>query len=336
MSFIDTLVNVLRTLFSGPREPARPPVTRDESLQRLTPRVLVIVYDPVVVPATGQRLSQHPLASNWNRVDDLIADFIADVQACSGGLVQYRVIERVVADHFLLTESGFRYTGETFLHALNGRVKPNEQDLANYRAIINEFNLLARVASDELDEVWLFGGPFFGFYESRMAGNRAFWCNAPPIENTDGRRFVIMGFNYERGVGEMLEDLGHRAESMMKEVYWRAHAIENLYERYVRYDKIAPGRAEMGSVHFAPNSERDYDWGNPRTVASRCDNWLHFPEFQNRVKQVNCAEWGNGDIRLHHKWWLSHLPKVAGDTNGILNNWWQYVIQCDHPIFDPA
>ena len=26
------------------------------------------------------------------------------------------------------------------------------------------------------------------------------------------RRFVIMGFSYERGVGEMLENMGHRAE----------------------------------------------------------------------------------------------------------------------------
>jgi len=28
-----------------------------------------------------------------------------------------------------------------------------------------------------------------------------------------------MGFNYERGVGEMLEDLGHRAESILSHVF---------------------------------------------------------------------------------------------------------------------
>ena len=58
----------------------------------------------------------------------------------------------------------------------------------------------------------------FGFYESRMAGPGAFWCNAPQCENTDAcrKRFVIMGFSYERGVGEMLEDLRHRAESELQ------------------------------------------------------------------------------------------------------------------------
>ncbi|MBK8430554.1 MAG: hypothetical protein IPL28_04385 [Chloroflexi bacterium] len=48
-----------------------------------------------------------------------------------------------------------------------------------------------------------------------------FWCNAPALENTNQakRRFVMMGFSYQRGVGEMLENMGHRAESIMKHVY---------------------------------------------------------------------------------------------------------------------
>ena len=39
-----------------------------------------------------------------------------------------------------------------------------------------------------------------------MGGPDAFWCNAPPLKNTEAarRRFVIMGFSYERGVGETL------------------------------------------------------------------------------------------------------------------------------------
>ena len=79
-------------------------------------------------------------------------------------------------------------------------------------------------------------------------------------------------------------------------------------------------------MHFTPNSVQDYDWGNQTVVPSRCDDWLSFPNFQGLVRQVNCADWGNGDIREHHKWWLKHLPKVAGLTNGIGNNWWSYFI----------
>jgi hypothetical protein len=79
-------------------------------------------------------------------------------------------------------------------------------------------------------------------------------------------------------------------------------------------------------VHFAPNSERDYDWGNPRPVISYCDDWMTFPELPGRARWVDCREWGGGDMRLHHLWWLSHLPRVSGETFGVSNNWWSYVI----------
>jgi hypothetical protein len=38
------------------------------------------------------------------------------------------------------------------------------------------------------------------------------------------------------------------------------------------------------------------------------------------------ADWGNGDMRGHHLWWLSHLPKAEGETDGVANNWWTYVV----------
>jgi len=48
--------------------------------------------------------------------------------------------------------------------------------------------------------------------------------------------------------------------------------------------------------------------------------------FKEDVRQVNADEWGNGDTRILHKWWLRHLPKVAGRTSGVANNWWQYIM----------
>ena len=143
------------------------------------------------------------------------------------------------------------------------------------------------------------------------------------------RRFVIMGFNYERGVGEMLEDLGHRAESILSYRFAGAQGDANLWERFTRYDQQAPGQAECGTVHYAPNSVRDYDWGNPRPVLSRCDAWYNYPELTGAPRRVNWAEWGGGDIRLHHLWWLSHFPHWAGSLDGRLNNWWEYVIAPD-------
>jgi hypothetical protein len=135
-----------------------------------------------------------------------------------------------------------------------------------------------------------------------------------------------MGFNYGRGVGEMLESMGHRAESVMAYVFAQAPGVPNLWDRFTRYDLTHPGQAEVGTVHFAPNSERDYDWGNRREVPSRCDDWLAYPEFPGHVRWVNCEEWGGGNIRAHHRWWFKHLPHVDGEMDGISNNWWNYVL----------
>jgi len=324
----ESLLEALRRFFDWLRNLFSPPPgggTGPEPLQPLSPRVLVVVYDPVVDRATGLKLSQH---MRWSRVDDLIAGYIADVDECSGGLVKYRVVERIERDEFPLKIDGFRYDAATYLDVINRRSPAHEPDWADYQRIVADFNLLDRVAGGAIDEVWLFAFPYGGFYESRMAGRGAFECNSPPLRNTDRcpRRFVIMGFSYARDVGEMLEDLGHRAEDILKRVFVRTGGEANLFARFMRYDKIAPGRSEVGTIHFAPNSERDYDWGNRRIVPSRCDDWLNFPNFQNVVRQVNCEAWGNGDIRLHHKWWFTRFPKVEGRTNGISHNWWKYVI----------
>ncbi len=289
----------------------------------LSPRVLLVVFDPP--GADGLPLSR---AMGWNRVEDLVEGYIADLEACSGGFVRYRIAARVDLPFFPEKIDGFRYTIASYRAVLEGRQPPHEPDTADDMALLAACDGIGRVARGEVDEIWLFGGPYFGFYESRMAGPGAFWCNAPPLLGAEaaGRRFVIMGFSYERGVGEMLENFGHRAEAIMERVFAGVPEERNLWRRFTRYDRIAPGAAEVGTVHFAPNSERDYDWGNPRWVWSRCDDWLHFPDLRGRGRWVNCAEWGGGDIREHHRWWLRHLPRAPGETDGIAHNWWRYIV----------
>lgn len=87
-----------------------------------------------------------------------------------------------------------------------------------------------------------------------------------------------------------------------------------------------PNRSECGNVHFAPNSTKDYEWGNPEPVPSFCDNWYNFPDLSGDARMVDCREWGNGDIRLHHLWWFRHMPHVTGTSNAVSNNWWDYII----------
>ncbi|HJS18911.1 MAG TPA: hypothetical protein VJ785_09180, partial [Anaerolineales bacterium] len=261
--------------------------------------------------------------------------YMSDVEEVSGGLARHQVIQRIDVDAFPAKIDGYRYDPISYYNVVQGMMRPYMPQEANYYEIIEQFDLLKRVASDEIDEVWVFNFPHAGFYESIMAGPGAFWCNAPPLRNTDasGRRFVIMGFSYERGVGEMLENLGHRVESIMQKTFEGLRGTDNLWERFCRYDKVNRGNAALGNVHFAPNSDRDYDWNNPSTVMSECDDWLYnFPNFKGVRRAVTSSDWGGGDIREHHKWWLRHLPKTAGRINGIHNNWWQYVMNPNNVI----
>jgi hypothetical protein len=133
-----------------------------------------------------------------------------------------------------------------------------------------------------------------------------------------------MGFNYERGVGPMLESFGHRVESHLRHAWRHKQGEHNLWEQFIRYDKTSPGQANCGWMHYAPNSKTDYDWGNPDRVLSNCDDWLNFPEFRGITRLVNCRDWGDGDMRAHHKWWFRRLPNAPGSTGGLSNNWWWY------------
>lgn len=288
-------------------------------------KTLVIVYDPVVDPASGKKLSEY---MKWNKVEELAKGYMSDILQVSGGLVRHQIIQRLDVNEFPPKVDGYQYDPQTYLNVVRGVSSPYMPQEVDYYAIIDRFNILQRVANEDVDEVWVFNFPHAGFYESIMGGPGAFWCNAPPLKNTETslRRFVIMGFSYERGVGEMLEDLGHRAESIMEKTFEKLTGDDNLWKRFIRYEKTHPGQAALGNVHFAPNSERDYDWNNSSIVTSECDDWLmNFPDFKGVRRTVSASDWGNGDIREHHKWWMKHFPKVAGRKNGIHNNWWQYI-----------
>jgi hypothetical protein len=311
----------LRDFLSGPQ-------THQESSLLLPPPVRpkasLIIIDPLMSSGNRERMSQ---TFGWNDPQRLAEAFIADMRAASYGLVDYQIAERILVDDFLPMADGFSYTPTEYLRRWRARGGFHQPDRVDYRRLLSAYRLVEKINRHEIDEVWTIGHPYAGFFESRMVGPGAFWCNAPPLEgvgNAD-RRFVIMAFNFERGVGEMLESYGHRAEAIMEHVYRDIPHDRNLWVRFTRYDKIAPGRAEVGNIHFAPNSTADYDWGNRRKIPCRSRAWYDFPDLSAPPRMENCSEWGDGDIRAHHLWWFRHLPHVQGRTDGISNNWWEYI-----------
>ncbi len=335
---------MVRSYLPEPESPGEP---GSEPLETLRRRVFVINIDPIMDRTNGMRLSR---MMGWRDVDELITGYMLDVAECSAGLVDYRVVGRVDVDDFPLKADQFCYTPGSYLAVVNKQAKAHPQDWVNYPMILAQHHLDERVEADEFDEVWIFGGPYFGFLESTMAGKGAFYINGGPVAGSLCRRkYVIMGFSYERGVGEMLEDLGHRAESTLARLYhseaflsWTYNRNRNprtiggsslnLFERFLLFDQIAPGRANVGTVHYAPNSTRDYEWGRPTPVVSCADDWCSFPSlaYPPRMRKLTARDWGEGDVREHHRWWLAHLPRAAGSLGGIRNNWWHYLIDPNH------
>jgi hypothetical protein len=343
-----SLLDYLNSLFGSKTKPTgstpapKPlPDSLNEPAQITNPKVLLLIYNPTVDAATGKKLGEF---MNWPRPDDLVGQFISDVLQASGGLARYQISQRLELDEFPVLADGFRYTPQAYLDVIRAGKPAHNPTGIDYNAILKQFNILQRVGNHEFDEVWVMGFPYAGLYESAMGGAGAFWCNAPPLANTNScpRRFVIMGFSYEREVGEMLHSYNHRCESILAQVFnslnflnWaykpnRSPAtiapgqVLNLFERFISFDQIAPGRAAIGTVHYAPNGVKDYDLGNPNPVKSECYDWLKFPNFQGDVRMVTSQEWG-GDEASYQQWWLKHMPKTAGRKNGIHNNWWQYV-----------
>ena len=307
----------------GPDPSEKEPVGQKPAT--VTRKVTTIIYAPRIKSEGNRRLWE---VMGWNDPDKLVPQYIADLREISYGYANYQVAERLEVDKVPAKSDGFAYPPDELLRVMRTGQGAHQPDAVDYQRIIKDFDLLERVKSGKTDEIWLFAFPYAGFYESTMGGPEPFWCNAPPLEHSEaaGRRFVIMGYNYQRGGGEMLENMGHRAESILEYVFRHKQGDANLWKRFCRYDKTNPGEAEVGLMHFAPNSVKDYDWGNPNRVKSRHANWFNFPKLEGEPHVVDQTEWGSGDTRAHHMWWFKHLPHVTGGKDGAAYNWWKYVV----------
>ena len=264
----------------------------------LTRKVLAIDFRPSGLPA------------RWNRTDDLIPGYIEAMGRVSQETLKYRVVEKLVVPEYPFLVDGSQYTETTFIGVLADdssalRDADGRYLFADYDRIIQQFDLIQRVKGQQIDEVWMFGGPYFGFYESRMVGNGAFWCNGPGIEK-DCRRFVIMGFNCERDVKEMVHDYGHRAESILakhfdSETYLRKTyrqqpnpAPVNAYEQFlldVGTVHREPGGEEYGQDEFAWLSEMQPDWWPPTIDPNLVDVSKSVPTESAESKMAAPKSW---------------------------------------------
>jgi hypothetical protein len=303
-----------------------PPVIPPPPLWSASPKVYVISYNPIIENNGNKRLNSF---FGWNDPQVLAADYIKDVTEASSGMVKYTIVDFDEIDGYMEKSGGYLFSDENYIACVTDPDLPNCRDMIDYNKMLEANHVCERVNAGEFSEVWVFGGPWMGLYESTMAGPTAIGTNGPAIAGTSCNKDIhIMGFSYERSVSEMLEDLGHRTEGTMNFIYggtWPNNPPVTDWDNFTLYDKMVPGKAKCGTIHYPPNGAADYDWGNTDDVISLCDDWYNFPALKGESKQVDCAEW-NCNGRGYIKWWMKHLPKFDGQKDGKWNNWWKYIV----------
>jgi hypothetical protein len=300
--------------------------TDDAPVRTITVRVLVINVDPILEARDGVRLHEY---AEYNDPRWLADEYAASVKKISHNIIDYQIVEWENADYYPVKRDGFQYDDESYLECFDSWEGWHDPDGMDYPKMIEKFKLAERHDAGEFDEVWLFGAPYFGYWEAAMAGPGAFFINGGVYDEVDSEEpFAIMGFNYERGVAEMVHDLCHRTESTMSRVYggWETDELTTNWARFAANEHQS-GTAAVGTCHFPPNGEKHYDYANPRTVQSSADDWLDYPELDGETKPVNRETWGGPDYQLNYlEWWFTRLPRAPGwNEDGRLNNWWEYV-----------
>jgi hypothetical protein len=83
---------------------------------------------------------------------------------------------QIVANEWPALTDGFRYTEATYLAVLQNGAPAHKPDLADYDLIIGspQFDICGKFNRGEIDELWMYGAPYFGFYESRLVGPGAY------------------------------------------------------------------------------------------------------------------------------------------------------------------
>ncbi len=314
----------------GRAQPAEPALSEPSAgrplKDALLVRVLVLNFDPIV--STHGKRPLHA-ALDWQDPRTLAHAYTADVTEASGGFIRFDIVEWREIDGFPRKADGFAYSVAEYVENHRRGAGWHEPDRADYRGTLRDRGVLALIDNGSIDEVWLFGGPYFGYNESAMAGPGAFEINGDVFDDVPvSRPFAIMGFNYERGVAEMLENLCHRTEATMSRIYggWRAETLDHAWARFAA-NEAHSGAAAVGSCHWPPNAMHEYDFANERPVASTAPAWLSYPQFSEDRRMVDREAWGGPDyVRNYFRWWFRHLPKAEGTgADGRAANWWKYV-----------
>lgn len=218
----------------------------------------------------------------------------------------------------------------------------SDPPLPDYKAIMNRIQIKDWVEQKGVQQVWMWGyHGKNGLWESNMASPSGDVSNSDRDEKDLpilSKTYTVYHYNYGRGVGEMLENHMHQLEHLLnfadgRDVTPPEKWSELLFwGKFVGSDashKIVTNPARCGWTHYAPNSEKDYDWANPRFVETDIEDWR--PDGIGKTQRMNADRW-NRDAIKWRVYWMQAIPGLGHDLKfkgKKLRNWWSFVSDWD-------
>lgn len=315
--------------------------------------------DPAVV---GQGLQNTPISTIRAKVAGLISQ--SETALESG--TQFRAYKNEVSIapylNYVSVRSPVEYTtplppAPPADAVLVARKRPD------YRSILTQLNICDWVDNKGVDQVWVWGYHHGNIepVESNMAmgrRSRSYWnhttfgdvSNSEQVDDlpTCNNTYTLFNYNYERGLGEVLEDHTHQLERLYNFLQTKDPAQYQadgtlFWNKFVgaATNSHAITTPRCGWTHFPPNSvegDTDYNWYSTTTVASDCMDWK--PDGSGNKTIVSCETWGGpgcpDDGGVGFKiWWMRSIP---GYNSGLtyqgkaLRNWWVPVADFDRIV----
>lgn len=213
----------------------------------------------------------------------------------------------------------------------------------DYNKIMSMIGAREWVEHRAIKEVWIWGyhGGVLGLFESNMSGPFGDVSNSSRDPNDlpiFSKTYTVYHYNYGRELGEAMEDHMHQLEALLNHADGRDSTPPEKWSELLFWGKfvgsdssmhIVTNPARCGWTHYAPNSERDYDWTNKRYVETDIEDW--HPDYVGKTQRMNCERWNNDPIEWR-RYWLQAIP---GADNGLthngkkLRNWWTFVADWD-------
>jgi hypothetical protein len=301
-------------------------------------KVLVVIYNPTM--ASGKKLN---VERGWADPTTLSNNLKTWFSNTSSGRVNYQLTFQTIND-FPILEGNQKYTSATYLSCLSNSANckhtgTNDWLDFDYPKFFADNQVCSKANSGSIDEVWIWGGPYFGYWESTLLGpqSKVFWYNSSGFVNSACSKLVpIMGFNYERGYELALESYGHRTESTMNKLYGdinNTNPVTN-WDKFVFRLKSGNtnamnGAYGCGNIHYTANSTTEYNYASSNSVKTYCETFLNYPNVSSSTANqvsINSAAWGSNQLG-YFTYWFKHIPNKSGcGPDKKSNDWWKFII----------